>query len=138
VIVLAVTRGRQIVLEPLRHVRVELLIDQLHGAARMMFALRFPRAGERDAQQRAEQRPLEDQDDDWLDNPETLPREGGAPASVLSPGRVFRGSRIPPAPLTAARRASGKKFRLRTCSFSGRPAISHTLIDAIRADRLRR
>ena len=49
------------------------------GASRMMFALRF-RPGDGSAQ-RSEQRPLEQQDDDWLDNPAT--HDGGPAGFTL-------------------------------------------------------
>jgi len=57
-------------------------VEVCEGNPRMLFALRVPRAGE----QRAEQRPLEQQDDDWLDNPQTHARDGGPAGFSLEPG----------------------------------------------------
>jgi hypothetical protein len=50
-------------------------VEVCEGTARMMFALHF-RRGDGSAQ-RSEQRPLEQQDDDWLDSPATHDRVGG-------------------------------------------------------------
>jgi hypothetical protein len=61
-------------------------VEVCERVARMLFALRFRGEGERDAQQRAEQRPLEQQDDDWLDNPQTHDRDGGPAGFSLEPG----------------------------------------------------
>ena len=46
---------------------------------RAVFALRFPPGGDREARLRHEQRSLEQQDDDWLDNPQTLDRDRAPP-----------------------------------------------------------
>jgi len=59
-------------------------------AGRWVFALRFPPSGGHEARQRHEQRLPEREDDDWLDNPETLDRTRPPPGFNLEFGRGRR------------------------------------------------
>ncbi len=56
-------------------------------ASQSTFALRFPPQGNSEARQRHERRPIEREDDDWLDNPQTLDRTRPPPDFNLE----FRG-----------------------------------------------